>query len=38
MLLLFIAPLAAFLVVRAVQALTTSLRALPRSNEDWIWY
>jgi hypothetical protein len=25
-------------LVRAVQAALESLRGLPRSNEDWIWY
>lgn len=24
--------------VRAVRAVHASLRSLPRSNEDWIWY
>jgi hypothetical protein len=24
--------------VRAVRAVQASLRALPRSNEDWVWY
>lgn len=34
-LLLAIAGLAA---TRAVQSALASLRSLPRSNEDWIWY
>ena len=37
MLILIIA-LGLFLGVRAVLAGLTSLRGLPRSNEDWIWY
>ena len=24
--------------VRAVKAALASLRSLPRSNEDWVWY
>ena len=24
--------------VRAVKAVLASLRSLPRSNEDWVWY
>ncbi len=27
-----------FVLVRAVQAAAESLRGLPRSNEDWVWY
>ena len=30
--------LTAYLAVRAVAAALASLRNLPRSNEDWIWY
>ena len=30
--------LGVFLGVRAVKAVLASLRGLPRSNEDWIWY
>lgn len=30
--------LGVFLGVRAVKAALASLRGLPRSNEDWIWY
>ena len=30
--------LAAFVVVRAVRAIRESLRGVPRSNRDWIWY
>lgn len=30
--------LAVFAGVQAVRAALESLRALPRSNEDWIWY
>lgn len=37
MLLIFFA-LAVFVLVRAVQAAVQSLRGLPRSNEDWIWF
>jgi hypothetical protein len=37
MLLLFFA-LVVFALVRAVQAAAESLRGLPRSNEDWIWF
>ncbi len=31
-------PFAVFGLVRIWQAATESLRGLPRSNEDWIWY
>lgn len=37
MLILIIA-LGVFLGVRATRAALASLRSLPRSNEDWIWY
>jgi hypothetical protein len=37
MLILIIA-LGVFLAARAVMAALASLRGLPRSNEDWIWY
>lgn len=37
MLILIIA-LGTYFGVRAVMAVRASLRALPRSNEDWIWY
>ncbi len=37
MLILSIA-LGLFFGVRAVMAVLASLRGLPRSNEDWIWY
>ncbi len=37
MLILIIA-VGVFLGVRAVKAVLASLRSLPRSNEDWIWY
>ncbi len=36
--LIFISGIAVFLAWRAVRAAVASLRALPRSNEDWIWY
>lgn len=36
--LIFLSTVALFLVVRAVRAALASLRSLPRSNEDWIWY
>jgi len=32
------AAIAVFAGVQAVRAALASLRALPRSNEDWIWY
>ena len=37
MLILAIA-VAAYAVVRAAACVLDSLRALPRSNEDWVWY
>ena len=37
MLILIIA-LGVFLGVRAGTAVLASLRSLPRSNEDWVWY
>ncbi len=37
MLILIIA-FGALLAARVVQAILASLRQLPRSNEDWIWY
>jgi hypothetical protein len=37
MLILIIA-LGVFVGVRAGMAVLASLRSLPRSNEDWIWY
>lgn len=36
--LLLIVPLALFVLVRAVRAVRESLRGVPRSNRDWIWY
>lgn len=36
--LLLIIPLAVFVLVRAVRTLRDSLRGVPRSNRDWIWY
>jgi hypothetical protein len=36
--LLMILGIAVFTGVRAVQAALASLHALPRSNQDWIWY
>jgi hypothetical protein len=36
--LILIIGLGVFLGVRAVMAVLVSLRSLPRSNEDWIWY
>ena len=36
--LLIVFALAVFVLVRAAQAAVESLRGLPRSNEDWIWY
>jgi hypothetical protein len=36
--LLLILPLGLLALVYAVQAAVASLRGLPRSNEDWIWY
>lgn len=36
--LLLIIPLALFVFVRAVRAVRESLRGVPRSNRDWIWY
>jgi hypothetical protein len=36
--LILIIGLGVFLGVRAVMAVLASLRGLPRSNEDWIWY
>jgi hypothetical protein len=36
--LLLIIPVALLLVVRAARAVRESLRGVPRSNHDWIWY
>lgn len=36
--LILIIGLGVFLGVRTVRAVLVSLRSLPRSNEDWIWY
>lgn len=36
--LLLIVPLALFVAVRAARAVRESLRGVPRSNRDWIWY
>jgi hypothetical protein len=36
--LLLIVPLGLFVVVHAVRAVRESLRGVPRSNRDWIWY
>lgn len=36
--LFILAAIAVFVGVHAVRAALASLRALPRSNEDWIWY
>ena len=36
--LILIVPLALFVVVRAARAVRESLRGVPRSNHDWIWY
>jgi hypothetical protein len=36
--LIIISGIAVFLAYRAVRLAIASLRALPRSNDDWIWY
>ncbi len=36
--LLLIIPLALFVGVRTLRALRESLRGVPRSNRDWVWY
>jgi hypothetical protein len=36
--LFLIVPLALFVAVRAARAVRESLRGVPRSNRDWIWY
>ena len=36
--LILIIGLGVFFGVRAAKAVLASLRSLPRSNEDWIWY
>ena len=36
--LILIVPLALFVLVRAARAVRESLRGVPRSNHDWIWY
>lgn len=36
--LFFILAITVFIVVRAVRAAFGSLRSLPHSNEDWVWY
>lgn len=36
--LLLIVPLALLVLVRAARAIRESLRGVPRSNRDWIWY
>ena len=36
--LFLIVPLALFVAVRAGRAIRESLRGVPRSNRDWIWY
>lgn len=36
--LILIIGLGVFFGARAVRAAMASLRSLPRSNEDWIWY
>ncbi len=36
--LFLIVPLALFFLVRSVRAVRESLRGVPRSNRDWIWY
>ena len=37
MLVLFVG-LGVYGIVRTVKAALASLRGLPRSNEDWVWY
>lgn len=37
MLVLFVG-LGVYGIARALMAVASSLRGLPRSNEDWIWY
>lgn len=36
--LFLIIPLGLYLFVRAARAVRESLRGVPRSNRDWIWY
>lgn len=36
--LFLIVPLGLFVAVRAARAVRESLRGVPRSNRDWIWY
>lgn len=36
--LILIVPLALLVVVRAARAVRESLRGVPHSNHDWIWY
>jgi hypothetical protein len=36
--LFLIVPLAVFIAVRAACVVRESLRGVPRSNRDWIWY
>jgi hypothetical protein len=36
--LVLIISLGVFAGVRTVRSVLASLRSLPRSNEDWIWY
>ncbi len=36
--LILIIGLGVFFGVRATKAVLASLRSLPRSNDDWIWY
>ena len=36
--LFLIVPLALWALIRAERAVRESLRGVPRSNRDWIWY
>ncbi len=36
--LLLISAVAALALARVVKAALTSLQALPKTNQDWIWY
>lgn len=36
--LLLIVPLGLLVAVRAARAVRESLRGVPRSNRDWVWY
>lgn len=36
--LFILAAVAVFAGIQAIRAALASLRSLPRSNEDWIWY